>query len=305
MDPPEMDRRGTERREARAQRGSGRKSRTGLASGIPSAHVDSPVPGHGFAVPPPARTVSPQATERAQPVDPDRGFAVPAPSRLSSTATLQRSRSGHKHERVTHPFLTNRHRPVPGTDRFGLAAGQVLVVIVVCFLVWTLLSAHSLHKASEAAPDGARRTASLTVLGPIDTVSHVLFFDRLAAVLQGAVGHDPDKVSPGGLADGPQGPPPTQPSLAPSFTPTPEPKPSHHGGGIAHPGGGNGHHGGGNCHGGNGNHPTARPTGTKTSGTGSTLAALRVPTAANPLRALVVGDSSSGAAELGLAPAAA
>lgn len=288
-----MDRRDTNRREAKPERGqprtSGRGSRAGLASGVPGTHPGTPEPGRGFVVPPPTRTVSPQATEDVGSVAPQRGFAVPAPTRLAApTTTLERPAAGRHEAKRRHPFLTNRRTPVPGTGRFGLAAGQVLIVILVCFLVWTLLSAHSLHKASEAAPDGARRTVSLAVLGPIDGLTHLLFIDRLAAVFQGAAGHDPNKVSPGGLADGPQGPPPPPPSPLPSFTPTPEPKPSNH------HGGGNGHHGGGN------GHPGPKPT--KSGGRGSTLPLLRVPTAARPLRVLVVGDSFSQDVEIGLSP---
>jgi hypothetical protein len=222
-------------------------------------------------------------------VDPERGFAVPAPSRLA-TRTLERPPAHGRHEApVRHRFLTNRLRQVPGSRRFGLAAGQVLLVMLICMGVWTLLSAHSLHKSSEAAPDGARRSASLAVLGPVDTLTHLLFIDRLAAVFQGLVGHDPNKVSPGGLADGPPvGPPPTQPSLLPTTGPGPanttEPR---------NPGNGNGN--------GNGHHPSPRPTKTTKPG-GPALADLRVPTAKNPLRVLVVGDSFAEDVEIGLAP---
>jgi len=288
-----MDGRDTNRREAKPERGAHRdgvrKSRTGLASGVPGTHPDDPQPGHGFAVPPPTRTVSADATEHAQAVDPKRGFAVPAPARLATT--LERP-PGRRHEAPPrHPFLINRHRPVAGTERFGLAAGQVLVVIFVCFLVWTLLSAHSLHKASEAAPVGARRTVSLSVLGPIDELTHLLYIDRLAGVFQGLVGHNPDKVTPGGLADNPNGPPPPPPSPLPSPTPGPHNTGVPHGGGNK-PGNGQGHHQ---------QHPSPHPSGGKPSG--STLPLLRVPTAAAPLKVLVVGDSFSQDVELGLAPA--
>jgi lysophospholipase L1-like esterase len=236
--------------------------------------------------------VSPGATQHAPPVNPDRGFAVPAPARLATT-TLERPAEPKHRPPARHPFLTNPHRSIRGTNRFGLAAGQVLVVILVCFLVWTLLSAHSLHKASEAAPDGARRTVSLAVLGPIDGLTHLLFIDRLAGVFQGMVGHNPDKVSPGGLADQPTGPPPTQPSPLPTMHPTP------HNTGVPH-GGGNGN---GNGNGNGKHHPTPHPHPTKHPGGGATLPPLRVPTAAKPLKVLVVGDSFSQDVELGLAPA--
>src|SRR5262249_36873909 len=223
----------TERRDPRGpKRPGGRHSRTGLASGVPGTHPGTPEPGQGFEVAPPTRTVSPAATERVQRGDPERGFAVPAPGHLA-TRTLERPRArrpgGHHAPPVRHPFLTTPRRPIAGTRRFGLAAGQVLVVMIVCFLVWTLLSAHALHKESEAGPDGARRNASLAFLGPVDELTHLLFIDRFAAIFQGAVGHDPDKVSPGGLADQPGGgPPPAQPSLLPT-SPAPQSTGTHHG----------------------------------------------------------------------------
>ncbi|HXJ64154.1 MAG TPA: DUF459 domain-containing protein [Actinomycetota bacterium] len=289
-----MDRHDTERRDPKGpKRHGGRHSRAGLASGVPGTHPDGPEPGHGFEVEPPRRTVSTEATEHAPRVDPERGFAVPAPSHLA-TQTLERP---GRHERpavVRHPFLTNRHRPIPDTKRFGLAAGQVLVAMFVCFLVWTLLSAHALHKESEAAPDGARRDASLAFLGPVDGLTHLLFIDRLAAIFQGAVGHDPNKVSPGGLADQPGGPPPPQPSLLPTTGPAnPRPTGSHNGNGNN----GNGNNGNGHGH---KHHPSPQPT--KPGTGGSALPLLRVPTAAKPLKVLVVGDSFAEDVELGLAP---
>jgi uncharacterized protein len=160
--------------------------------------------------------------------------------------------------------------------------------------VWTLLSAHALHKASEASPVGKRRSASLTVLGPIDALSQTLLLDRLAGVFQRAVGHDPNEVAPGGggiLADGPPPPRPPQPSVQP---PVSSP------GGSTGPGHqqGDGHQHG---HGGNSN-PSPHPTGSKPSGSGAKLPPLRVPTAANPLRVLVVGDSFAEGVDLGLSP---
>jgi uncharacterized protein len=289
-----MDRR---TQDARAERELRRRrgSRTGPASGVPSTHPGAEAPATqppGFAVPPPSRTVSPEATEHAPPVDPEVGFAVPAPSRLASaTATLVR---GHgRHEAPSrHLFLRNQGRPVPETRRWALPAGQVLVAMVVCMGVWTLLSAHALHKSAEASPVGKRRSASLTVLGPIDALSHLVFADRLAGVLQRAVGHDPNRVAPGGgdvLADGP---PPAQPS---------QPPPPH---ATGPPGGTAGHgHGTGSRNGntGPGNSPKGN-NGSNSGGSHEKTVPLRVPTPAKPLRVLVVGDSFAEDVEIGLAP---
>ena len=285
-----MDRR---TQDARAERELRRRrgSRTGPASGIPSTHpgTEAPAEGAGFAVPPPSRTVSPEATERAPAVAPEVGFAIPTPARLA-TGTATRVRGRHEAP-SRHLFLRNRGRAVPGTRRFGLAAGQVVVAMVVCMGVWTILSAHALHKSAEASPVGKRRTAALTVLGPIDALSHVLFVDQLAGAMQRAVGHDPNQVAPGGggiLADGP---PPPQPSPPPAPTVTPPGSTAGHG------------HGNGPGHQqGPGGTPTPHRSGSKPQGTGTKTVPLRVPTASKPLRVLVVGDSFAEDVEIGLAP---
>ncbi len=197
------------------------------------------------------------------------------------------------------PWLALRRRSIPGTDRHGLAAGQVLVVMGICFGLWGLLSAHSLRKSADASPLGARRTAALAVLGPLDGLSHLVFLDRLASVFQRAAGHDPDRVSPGGgmLADGPQ--PSTGPSLGGSGKPG---SPGAAGGGprTGTPSGrGTGQ---GSPRGGGHQRPSAGRTGGGNTGR-SEVPPLRVPTPAHPLRVLVVGDSFAEDIELGLARA--
>ena len=269
-----------------------RGSRTGPASGVPSTH-----PGPGFEAPPPSRTVSPEAIERPPEQVPGGGFAVPPPQQLAEppagVRTLEPPAPEILEAARRHPFLTLRRRAVPGTRRHGLAAGQVLVAMVVCFGLWTLLSAHALKKAAEASPVGKRRTAALAVLRPLDALSRVLFLDRLSGELQRAVGHDPDRTSPGGgvLADGPQ-PPPEQPQPGGGGGPTPG---THHHGTTGH-----GVHKG---HGTGSGVPEPRPGhhgGGQAGGPGTKVGPLRVPTAARPLRVLVVGDSFAEDIELGL-----
>src|SRR5436190_2860905 len=215
---------------------------------------------------------------------------------------------GHGRPRLAPPaskpprgrWLGLRRRPIEGTDRHGLAAGQVLVVMAICFGLWGLLSAHSLRKSAEASSLGARRTAALAVLRPLDALSHVLFLDRLAGVAQRAAGHDPDRVSPGGgfLADGPQ------PSAGPPVGST---------GSIGHGARHGRNHGNGRP--GHRTHPGKgagapgpnRPRGAGRSGGGTAAGVhvppLRVPTPAHPLRVLVVGDSFAEDIELGLSRA--
>src|SRR5436190_22246742 len=112
-----MDRR---TQDARAERELRRKraSRTGPASGVPSTHPggEAPPVGPGFAVTPPAWTVSPGATERAPAVVPAVCFAVPAPARLAPPAA--RPGRGRHEAPARHQFLRNHGRVVPGTRRF-------------------------------------------------------------------------------------------------------------------------------------------------------------------------------------------
>ena len=62
--------------------------------------------------------------------------------------------------------------PPPG--RRGMPAGDVLLAMLVCLLVWTLLFGPELKRASEKQPLGARRTISLALLAPFVAVSNVM-----------------------------------------------------------------------------------------------------------------------------------
>ncbi|HEY1331982.1 MAG TPA: DUF459 domain-containing protein [Actinomycetota bacterium] len=83
-------------------------------------------------------------------------------------------------------------------------AGQVLVAMLVCLLLWALVSAPSLKANAEASPFGARRTAALAVLTPLSAISHALGLARLDARAETALGR-PDPLAP----------PPTVPPVTP------------------------------------------------------------------------------------------
>ena len=57
-------------------------------------------------------------------------------------------------------------RPRPGAEPLG--AGQVLVALLVCLGLWTLVDSPALLHNAEAGPRGARRTAAIDLLKPVD-----------------------------------------------------------------------------------------------------------------------------------------
>jgi hypothetical protein len=118
------------------------------------------------------------------------------------------------------PHGDDSRTPVPA-GRATMPAGNVLIVLLVALLVWCILYAPSLRRASDAQPLGTRRTVSLWVLRPIAAVSDVI---QLTRVTDGAIrvlGRDPD-AAPGGTIDVPG--PEELPTLGPSasVSPTPE-----------------------------------------------------------------------------------
>lgn len=85
-------------------------------------------------------------------------------------------------------------RPAPESEpppvrRRPLAAGRVLIVMLVCFLVWLLVDAHTIQREAQASPIGARRSASLTFMGPFGAISSWLGLGRLNSTVQSAFGN--------------------------------------------------------------------------------------------------------------------
>jgi hypothetical protein len=192
-------------------------------------------------------------------------------TRISVAARAPVSPDGGKH-RIRYPRET-------------MAAGRVLVAALVCLTVWTLLDADALKRSSDASKPGARRTAALAVLRPAAFLSRVTLLDALGDTIERALGRDPDSRS--GIVSGqlihigaPTGPTPSGPAPSPHPTPhptkKPHPKPSHRGTHGGHPQQ-------------NPSNPTPAP-----SRPSSSLPPLPRPTASDPLRILVIGDSFAG-----------
>jgi hypothetical protein len=108
--------------------------------------------------------------------------------------------------------------PVPA-GRTTMAAGRVMIVILVTLLTWTVLYAPTLKRSSEAQPLGARRTVSLWVLRPIAAISSAIQLTRVTDAVSSALGNDPDAAPGGGqppdtlpVDTGPHNKPPKPPT---------------------------------------------------------------------------------------------
>ncbi|MDP9330287.1 MAG: hypothetical protein M3P11_06590 [Actinomycetota bacterium] len=102
--------------------------------------------------------------------------------------------------------------------RRTIAAGHVVVVIVVTLLTWTLLYAPALERASKAQPPGARRTWSLIVLRPLSAISDVTRLSILADAVQRAAGRDPNVLAPAEPEPLPSAPKPKHSTAPPTLT---------------------------------------------------------------------------------------
>ena len=146
-----------------------------------------------------------------------------------------------------------RRRRDPQTGHRPMTARQVLATMLVCLGLWSVIDAPALYHGAVTAPIGTRRTVSLDLLGPIRRAGAALGLDRVSRVADDIVGRHVHAPTPLALVP-PFRPVTTPPTSAPGARPAPS-SPA----------------------------VTAAPT--------RALPPLRVPTAANPLRVLVVGDS--------------
>jgi len=149
-----------------------------------------------------------------------------------------------------------RHAP---SGRRPLGAGQVLLALLVCLGLWTLVDSPALLHNAESGPAGARRTAAIDLLKPVDRVAAALGLDRVVRVSDELIGRTPPRHLTAAPATGASTPPPGAASSAASAGPSsassgPSPTP------LA---------------------PATKPG----------LAPLPIPTAAAPLRVLAIGDS--------------
>jgi uncharacterized protein len=129
--------------------------------------------------------------------------------------TEPRTGNGYKLKRrgVTEPSLEGAPL-VSRPQRSVGPAGRALVLMLVCFGVWSMLAAPSLRRAAESSPLGMRRTASLAVLRPLSRITAFLGLDRFGRVADRALGRNDEPAVP------PAAPKPAHP------LPTSEPAPS-------------------------------------------------------------------------------
>jgi hypothetical protein len=132
---------------------------------------------------------------------------------------------------------------------------RVLRICVAAFLLWLLLFAPTLQHNAQVSPVGTRRTVALDLLGPIAATSRALQLSHLVSWTDEATGRTGNQPGNGVLS-----------TLGPGH---------HHGG---HPG--KPHRGG---------QPSGPPTTVAPHGGG--VPDITHPTAADPLRVLIVGDS--------------
>lgn len=146
--------------------------------------------------------------------------------------------------------------PVPPPVRHPMRWTRALWVSVAAFMVWLLLDAPTLQHNAQVSPLGARRTVALDVLGPIATVSRGLQVSHIVSLADGVLGRNGNVPGHGtGLVTvGPTGKGATTPPVHHLETTT----------------------------------DTAAPPATTTT---TTVPPDPRPTAADPLRVLIVGDS--------------
>jgi lysophospholipase L1-like esterase len=162
--------------------------------------------------------------------------------------------TGSTHAAEAHGAGVVKSRGVPGA--MELPWIRVLIIGAICFAVWLLLDAPSLQKSAQASPLGSRRTVSLDLVGPVAAVSRGLGLAHVVGWTDDLLGR-----SVGG-----------GPSLAIATLPI---NPASKGNGK-----------------GNGPTPIAITPTVSTAPTPTTLPPLpRHPTAADPLRVVVIGDS--------------
>jgi len=149
----------------------------------------------------------------------------------------------------------------PGTDtesddRVRTPWQRVLRVCVAAFFVWLVLFAPTLQHNAQVSPVGTRRTVALDILGPIAATSRALQLSRIVSETDAATGRTGNQPGNGSVT-----------VIGPRHR---------HGSRPTNPGGG-----------GNGGPPTTVAGGGPT----TTAPGMTSPTAAHPLRVLILGDS--------------
>jgi uncharacterized protein len=83
------------------------------------------------------------------------------------------------------------HSAPPPPGRRGMPAGDVLLAMLVCLLLWTFLFGPELKRASEKQPIGARRSVSLALLAPFVAVSNLTQITDVTDAVERSLGRDP------------------------------------------------------------------------------------------------------------------
>jgi lysophospholipase L1-like esterase len=152
---------------------------------------------------------------------------------------------------------TQDAREATAEPRRGAPWRRVLRICVAAFLVWLLLFAPTLQHNAQVSPVGTRRTVALDVLGPIAATSRALQVSRIVSLTDEATGRTGNQPGNGSVT---------------------VIGPHHRRGTVATP-----------------PHPGGQPTGTPTTvphgGPPTTAPDITHPTAAAPLRVLIIGDS--------------
>jgi hypothetical protein len=108
----------------------------------------------------------------------------------------------------TRPTAGPKRHPSP--ERRTMPAGGVLVAMLVCLTLWTVLFSPSLKRSAEASPEGARRSVSLAVLGPVAALSDALRLSAVTDAVEEALGRDDPELPGVGVVEPPE-PIPTVP----------------------------------------------------------------------------------------------
>jgi hypothetical protein len=141
-------------------------------------------------------------------------------------------------------------------DRLRTPWPRVLKVCVAAFLLWLLLFAPTLQHNAQVSPVGTRRTVALDILGPVADTSRALQLSRIVSETDSLTGRTGNQPGNGSLTViGPHhghGSPPTKPA---------------------------------------GGSPSGHPIAAGGSAPTTTVPSMTSPTAAHPLRVLILGDS--------------
>ena len=99
------------------------------------------------------------------------------------------------------------------TERRPLAAGHVVVVVLVALVLGAFLNARGMRKSAEIRQDGWQRDVSVALTRPLAAVSGWLLLDRPRAGLKDAIGRGDDDRLRSGAAFVPESEPPPLPPL--------------------------------------------------------------------------------------------